>query len=194
MAEQSSAEDGFTLVELLVTSIFMIFVITLVYQTISFAQVGEQVSARNNVMSGDVSTLLDIEDRFLSQNLSLTKSPDGYSYTVEVPVEVPAQIGIPYHITSYKITFTANQDGTFTALRTPPVDSSDTATTFTLSTINANVSSSTPLLELFYSHEATVTSTESTNATSAKITIVAKDSSDHLVRSSRTVWFRNRDQ
>jgi len=170
-----SAEDGFTLIELLLASVFMIFVITLVYQTVSFAQIGAQISARNNVMSGDVGTILDIEDRFLSQNLSLTKSGD-YAYDVEVPRR---------NGTSYYISFMANSDGTFTAYRR-----AGTSTTFRLSKINANRSSGTPLLELFDS-SMNVT-TDMTKATSAKITIVAKDPSGNLVSSSRTVLFRNR--
>lgn len=184
----ASREDGLTLVELTLVATFSIFVIILAYQLVQFANTGTREVNRNAAVTGDAGVVLDIVDRYLSQNTEFTIS-DPYTFTLTIPGKSGAA--------DYHVTFASAADGTLTMTR----DLNGANEQLLLSSLNANRSSATPFFR-FYSETGRLlpagTMPENiTDVRAVKITIVAKTPNRtgegySYLNSSRTVYFRNR--
>ena len=61
-------EDGLSFIELILVSAFAVFIIILAYNLMQYAQVGQRQVNANAAVTGDTGVVLDILDRYLSQN------------------------------------------------------------------------------------------------------------------------------
>lgn len=183
-----SDERGLTLVELTLVATFSIFVIILAYQLVDFANLGTRQVNTNAAVAGDTGVVLDIMDRYLSQNTELVIN-DPYSFTLTVPGKSGAA--------DYHVTFASNADGTLTMTR----DMSGASEQLLLSSLNANRSGNIPFLR-FYNETgrllaAGATPTNLADVRAVKVTVAAKTpnstgSGYQNITSSRSVYFRNR--
>lgn len=181
-------EEGITFVELILVCAFSVFVIILMYQLIFMAQNGATANEKNARMTGDAGVVLDIMDRYLSQNTELlTMGP--YEFTVTMPKKDDNP--------SYPVTFSARDDGRLVMARTM----NGTTEELVLSKNNANQAANTGLFSSFIDASGSEMSLESgidfAQVRAVKVTIIAKnpnpkDSNDAYVSSSRIVYFRNR--
>lgn len=179
-AQLLERDEGLTLTEFVLVTFFFLFVIILVFQMLFFAQTNAKQANRFAAMTNEVGMPLDIMERYFSQN---TKIISMGSQTVYMSVAQKDGSGAP--IGTYNVTITANENGTLTFKR-----SALGSETFTLSSANLNVGTSTPLFT-FYTLENVVT-TDPTKAAAVKINIVASvPDSSNTVNSQRTVMFRN---
>ena len=184
-------EDGLSFIELILVSAFAVFIIILAYNLMQYAQVGQRQVNANAAVTGDTGVVLDILDRYLSQNTAITVT-DPYNFSLQIPDKSGGA--------SYPVSFSSpRDDGTFVMTRTM----NGTTDSLTLSTNNANKISGQGFLQYYYydSQGKLLTSTEVPTALdevrAVKITIVAKNpnaksSSSTYLSSSRTVYFRNR--
>lgn len=180
-------DDGISFVELMLVSVFAVFVLALAYQLVQFAQAGQVTTNRDAATTGDTGVVLDIMDRYLSQSTQL-QIIDDYTFTVMVPSKTGGE--------DYPATFSANSDGTLTLTR----EMNGASETLVLSDNNANRASATPFLRLYYEVgkllPAGDTSMNIEEVRAVRVVIKAytpgaKSSSNYL-SSSRTVYMRNR--
>ena len=181
-------EEGISFVELILVSAFAVFIIVLAYNLMQFAQAGQQQVNSNAAVTGDTGVVLDIFDRYLSQNTSLTVT-DAYNFSLENPGKSGGS--------DYPVSFSSRDDGKLVMTRTMGGVTDE----LILSTNNANKISGQGFLQYYDSQGKLLTSTEVPTALdevrAVKITIVAKNpnaksSSSTYLSSSRTVYFRNR--
>lgn len=181
-------EEGISFVELILVSAFAVFIIILAYNLMQYAQVGQRQVNANAAVTGDTGVVLDILDRYLSQNTAITVT-DPYNFSLQIPDKSGGA--------SYPVSFSSRDDGTFVMTRTM----NGTTDSLTLSTNNANKISGQGFLQYYDSQGKLLASLDASNpldeVRAVKVTIVAKNpyskSSDTAyLSSSRTVYFRNR--
>lgn len=188
LAHKLKQEDGITFLELILVCVFSLFVITLIYQLVFLAQRGDGTLRKNASITGDTGIILDIFDRYFSQNTEF--------YSVgpyEVTLKVPSKTGG----VDYPVVFSAREDGTIVMARTLNGMSEE----FILTKNNANYEKNIGLITGYYnvSGEALdmTTGIDYSQVRAVKLTVVAKNpgaknASDKYVQSSRIVYFRNR--
>ena len=188
LAHKLKKEDGITFLELILVCVFSLFVITLIYQLVFLAQRGDDNLRKNASITGDTGVVLDILDRYFSQNAEF--------YSIG-PYEVALKIPSKTDDTNYPVTFSARDDGTFVMARTLNGMSEE----FPLTKNNTNQEKNIGLITGYYnvSGEALdmTTGIDYSQVRAVKLTVVAKnpgakDASDKYVQSSRIVYFRNR--
>ena len=181
-------EEGVTFVELILVCSFSLFVIVLMYQMIFMAQNGANMNTKNARMTSDTGTVLDIMDRYLSQNTELSTTGP-YEFTVRMP----AKNGN----TSYPVTFSASEDGRLIMTRTM----NGTTEELILSKNNANQKANQGLFTAFIDASGAEmppnASIDFAQVRAAKVTVIAKNPTaktgeDEFLRSSRIIYFRNR--
>lgn len=181
-------EDGLSFIELILVSAFAVFIIILAYNLMQYAQVGQRQVNANAAVTGDTGVVLDILDRYLSQNTAITVT-DPYNFSLQIPDKSGGA--------AYPVSFSSRDDGTLVMTRTM----NGVTDSLTLSTNNANKISSQGFLQYYDSQGKLLASLDSSNpldeVRAVKITVVAKNpdsrSSDTAyLSSSRTVYFRNR--
>lgn len=167
--------------ELMLVSIFGIIVLTGAYQMLNFASIGQTLNTQRALMANDVGVMLDIEDRYFSQNIVVSNISD-YSATLTIPTSV--------YSATYTVTFVAASDGTLKMIRTR----SGVTDNILLSTNNANVAAGVPLFEFVDDSIPYVVTNDTTLMRAVYLTIVAKTTGPdpYQAQSTRYVMFRNR--
>lgn len=183
-------EEGLTFVELILVAAFAVFVIILAYQLLQFAQVGTKQVDANASVTGDTGVVLDILDRYLSQN-TYFYTMDANNFTLKIPDKSGGA--------DYIVNFSATDDGKLTMSRTR----NGVTDQLVLSDNNANKASGIGFFQ-FYDDQGKLlgaldAAPSLTEVRAVKVTVVAKnpnpkaaDGSDKYISSSRTVYFRNR--
>lgn len=181
-------EDGLSFVELILVCVFSVFVIVLIYQLIFMAQNSAALNEKNARMAGDAGVVLDIFDRYLSQNTELqTFGP--YEFTVKVPGKNGAE--------AYPVTFSAREDGSLVMARTMNGITEE----LLLSKNNANRAANqgffTSFVDASGSEMSLETGIDFVQVRAVKVTVIvknpaSKNSEDAFIRSSRIIYFRNR--
>lgn len=181
-------EDGLSFIELILVSAFAVFIIILAYNLMQYAQVGQRQVNANAAVTGDTGVVLDILDRYLSQNTAISVA-DNYNFSLQIPDKSGGA--------DYPVSFSSRDDGTFVMTRTM----NGVTDSLVLSTNNANKISGKALLQYYDDQGKLLASLDSSHpldeVRAVKITVVAKNpdsrSSDTAyLYSSRTVYFRNR--
>lgn len=176
-------DEGFTLTEFVLVSIFFVFVVILVYQLVYFVDKSTESTRRNAVMTNEIGVPLEILDRYFSQNLQL--SPDiGNGLTLTMPGKRSASgVQSPDYVVRFRLT----DDNKLLMVRTR----SSVTETFVLSDKIANNDTSTPLFS--FKDRFGNPTTDLEEADTVRIELVAYLPGDkETVTSVRTVFFRNR--
>lgn len=179
-------EQGVTLVEVLLVSMFGVIILGVAFQMVFLVQGNLEVNARRALTANEVGVPLDVLDRYLAQNIEVTSFTD-YTCTLTIPIANSDD--------TYTVSFAANTNGTITMQRIRKNTAGVTVTNnLVISTDNANRAAGIPLFKWIQDDLATV-ATSSETMYAAETAVVAKTPRMQLadaVESTRLVMFRNR--
>lgn len=179
-------EQGVTLVEVLLVSIFGVIILGVAFQMVFLVQGNLEVNARRALTANEVGVPLDILDRYLAQNIEVTSFTD-YTCTLTIPIANSDD--------TYTISFAANTNGTITMQRIRKNASGVSVTNnLIISSDNANRAAGIPLFN-WVQDDLTTVATSSETMYAVESTVVAKTPRMQLadtVESTRLIMFRNR--
>lgn len=189
-----SADDGFSVAEMLVCIVLLVMVLGVVFVSTEALRAGADVTERQAQFSRDVATPMHVLDKVLSDNKALEHDPlnglvcDQYRLTMRSP-KVPGSNTIERHV------FWVRSDGRFTqeiiTLSTTGVVQSRRTVVWTKT--NSNVAKGRPAF-VYRAPNAAGTSEETTIPPAARSVVIELwTSSDGMDYSAtRRVFFRNR--
>lgn len=179
-------EQGVTLVEVLLVSIFGVIILGVAFQMVFLVQGNLEVNARRALTANEVGVPLDILDRYLAQNTEVTSFTD-HTCTLTIPIANSDD--------TYTVSFAANTNGTITMQRIRKNAAGVTVTNnLVITSENANRAAGVRLFR-WLQDDLVTPATSSETMFAVEVAVVAKTPRmqlDDAVESTRLIMFRNR--